>query len=104
MNPPTEIFASTQLLLDEIRKIFHKYEAKWDRRFTVQDAAREASSGVLIPSPSVVDGVKVVADNWGKFFKQPADIPFASTQAATVVADNWGGLFEQPTDNRSALT
>jgi hypothetical protein len=46
----------------------------------------------------------VVADNWGRFFKQPADISFAPTQAAAVVADNWGGLFEQPIDNRSALT
>jgi hypothetical protein len=73
-NPPTEISASTQLLLDEIRKIFHKYEAKWDRRFTVQDAARKASPGVLIPSPSVVDEVKVVADNLSNPLTNPYPI------------------------------
>ena len=57
MNPPTEISPSTQLLLDEIRKIFHKYEAKWDQRLTKHDAAREASPGVLVLSPSAADGV-----------------------------------------------
>ncbi|XP_066370131.1 uncharacterized protein [Miscanthus floridulus] len=104
MNPPAEISSSTQLLLDEIRKIFHNYEAKWDRKFTEQDGAREASPGVLVLSPSAADGVELVADNCGGFFEQPADIPFAPTQTVAVVVDNWGGLFEQPPDNRSAPT
>jgi hypothetical protein len=32
MNPPTEISPSTQLLLDEIRKLFHKFDARWAKQ------------------------------------------------------------------------
>lgn len=55
MNP------STKLLLDELHKLFDEQEAKWDRRFTDLDVARDqglASRGGAIPTPAATKGCR----------------------------------------------
>jgi hypothetical protein len=92
---PSEI-SPTQLILDELRKLhklFDKFDTKWG--VTEQDAVRESSRGVSIPTKSTVVGANVVADDWGGFFDGDDD-SIEQHCAVSIVADNWGGLFEQP--------
>ena len=111
MNPPTEISPSTQLLLDEIHKLFNEFnreldesEARWERRDSESQAARAqrvaaVESHVDIPKriPAAQLDDVVVADNWGGLFEQPADfleVRDLDLSDAPAVAHNWGGLFD----------
>jgi len=90
MNPPTEISPSTQLILDEIRKLFDKFDVRWAK----QDVVWEASRGVPILTHSASVEADVVADNWGGLFDGGDDSDERHCEVS-IVPDNWGGLFEQ---------
>ena len=87
MNPPSEISPSTQLILDELRKL-HKLFDKFDARWAKQDAVREASRGVTVPTQSAAVGADVVADNWGGLFNEGDDSDEQHCVARSIIADN----------------
>jgi hypothetical protein len=95
MNSPSEISPSTQLILDELRKL-HRLFDKFDARCAKEDAMRETSRGVSVPTHSAPVGADIVADNWGGLFDGGDDSDEQHCEARSIVADNWGGLFEQP--------
>ena len=87
MNSPSEISPSTQLILDELHKL-HKLFDKFDARWAKQDAVREASRGVTVPTQSAALGADVVADNWGGLFDGGDDSDEQHCGARSIVADN----------------
>jgi hypothetical protein len=77
MNPPTEISPSTQLLLNEIHKLFDKFnrkldesEARWERRDSESQAARAQRVVAVEPHVDILEQIPagqfdamVVTDN-----------------------------------------
>lgn len=55
---------AAKLILDEIRKLCDKVDARWAK----QDAVPEASRSVPVLTQSAVGEADVVADNWGSLF------------------------------------
>jgi hypothetical protein len=82
-----------KLILDAVGKLFDDFDARWERRL------HESAS---IPTPAVVVGAAVIADNWDSGFDGGED-PFESYCATpSIVTDNWGGLFDGDGDNTVA--
>jgi hypothetical protein len=120
MNPPSQISPSTQLILDEIHKLFDEFnrkmdesEAWWKRRDSEARAARAQRDAAIEPRINISEwipagqlDVEVVADDWGGLFEQDSHIPEALDSPeripgvrvdAVVIPDNWARLFEQST-------
>jgi hypothetical protein len=78
----------TKLLLDAISELFDKFDARW----TMRDAAREAFGRVHVTAQSTVVGADVVADNWGNLFDSGVDSD-EQRYEEPINTDNWGGFF-----------
>jgi hypothetical protein len=90
MNPPTEISHSTQLLLDEIRKLFDNFnrkldesEARWERCDSESQAAR--AQGVTAVEPHI---------------DIPEQIPARQFDAVVVATTGVGYSSSSPTSQR----
>jgi hypothetical protein len=84
---------NVKLILDVVGKLFDDFDARWERRL------HESAS---IPTPAVVVGAAVIADNWGSGFDRGED-PFEPYYATpSIVADNWGKLFDGDGNNTVA--
>jgi hypothetical protein len=87
MNPLSEISPSTQLILDELRKLHElfKFDAKWG---LTKDAVQESSRGDFVPTKSAVVGADIVADNWGGLFNADNSSDEQHCEAKSLVVDN----------------
>jgi hypothetical protein len=79
----------TKLVLDAISELFDKFDARWSMR----NAAREASRRVRVPTQSTVVGADVVADNWGNLFDDNGVDSDEQCYEEPINADNWGRFF-----------